>query len=143
MLPAGFVTVLGLIGLASAPLVSWTMPLTPFAPLLLILSVVVLVLGNSRCGWQPASLAAFGGLFVYLAMYVFITPLAKDTMSSMEGMSALEPSQTTMPGLTNASMFYFGLTLMVGSFGLVLWRRWRKFCRPFNPLVFLRALKQN
>lgn len=143
MLPTGFVTVLSFIGFTNPPILAWAIPLTPVAPLLLILSVVLLAIGHLRCGWQPASLVAVGGLLVYLAMYVFITPLAMDTMSGMEGMSIPETSQTTMPGLTNAPMFYVGLTLMVGSFGLVLWRRWQKICRPFNPLAYLRAMKQN
>ena len=143
MLPAGFATALALIGLAAPPLVTWATPLAPIAPPLLILSVALLVIGTLRCGWQPASLAALGGLLVYLAMYVFVTPIAMDTMGEMQGMTSAETLQTAMPGLTNAPMFYIGLTLIVVSFVLVLWRRWQKNCRPFNPLTFLRAARQN
>ncbi|MEP6896002.1 MAG: hypothetical protein ABI986_10380 [Chloroflexota bacterium] len=143
MLPAGFATVLALLGLAAPPLVAWATPFAPIAPPLLILSVAILVIGNLRCGWQPASLAALGGLLVYLAMYVFVTPVAMDVMSGMQGMTSAETSQPAMLGLTNAPMFYVGLILMVGSFGLVLWRRWQKICRPFNPLAFLGTARQN
>jgi len=143
MLPVGFATALALIGLAAPPLVAWATPLAPIAPPLLILSVALLVIGNLRCGWQPASLAALGGLLVYLAMYVLVTPVAMDAMTGMQGMIPAEISQPAMPGLTNAPMFYIGLTLMVSSFGLVFWRRWQKICHPFNPLAFLRILRQN
>ncbi len=143
MLPAGFATVLAVLGLATPPLVTWATPLTPIAPLLLILSVALLVIGNLRCGWQPASLATVGGLLVYLAMYVFVTPVATDVMTAMQGMTAAETAQPIMRGITNALMFYIGLTLMVSSFALVLWRRWQKICRPFNPLAFLSAARQN
>jgi hypothetical protein len=143
MLPAGFATVLSLVGLAAPPLVAWATPLAPIAPLLLVVSVVLLVIGDLRCGWQPASLAALGGLLIYLAMYVFVTPLASTIMNGMEGMSSAGTSHATMPGLTNAPLFYIGLTLMAASFGLVLWRRLQKICRPFDALAFLHASQQN
>lgn len=143
MLPAGFATVLAVLGLAAPPLVAWATPLAPIAPPLLILSIALLVIGNLRCGWQPASLAALGGLLVYVAMYVFVTPATIDAMTGMEGMTPAEISQPAMLGFTNAPLFYVGLTLVVGSFGLVLWRRWQKICHPFNPLTFLRIPRQN
>jgi hypothetical protein len=143
MLPAGFAAFLAVLGLAAPPLVTWAAPLTPIAPLLLILSVTLRVIGNLRCGWPPASLAALGGLLVYLAMYVFVTPAAMATMTGMQGITPPEISQPIMPGLTNAPMFYFGLALTVCSFASVFWRRWRKICRPFNLLTFLRSARQN
>lgn len=143
MLPAGFATALALLGVAAPPLTAWTAPLAPIAPTLLILSVALLVIGDLNCGWQPASLAAAGGMLVYLAMYVFVTPAAMDTMPGMQGMTSVETAQSTMPGLTNVPIFYIGLILMVGSFALVLWRRWRKVCHPFNFPTFLRAAKQD
>ena len=143
MLPAGFATALTLIGLAAPPLVGWATPLAPIAPPLLVLSVALLVIGNLRCGWQAASLAAAGGLLVYLAMYIFVMPATMDAMTGMQGMAPAETSQPAMSGLTNAPMFYIGLIMMVSSVGLVLWRRWRKICHPFNPLAFLRTIRQN
>lgn len=143
MLPAGFATVLAVLGIAAPSFVAWATPLTPIAPLLLILSVALLVIGNLRCGWQPASLAALGGLLVYLAMYVFVTSVAMDTMTGMEGMTPAETSQTAMTGLANEPMFYVGLLLMIGSLALVMWRRWQKICHPLNPRAFLRTIRQN
>ncbi len=143
MLPAGVVTALALIGVTAPPLVAWATPLAPIAPLLSILSVALLVIGNLGCGWQPASLAAGGGLLVYLSMYVFVMPQAMDAMTGMHRMTPAEPPPTTMPGLTNAPLFYIGLILMVGSLGLVVWRRWQKVCHPFNPLTFLRAIPRD
>lgn len=144
MLPAGFALVLGLVGLASPTIFAWAAPLAPIAPLLFILSVGLLVLGHSRCGWQPASIAALGGLLVYLAMYVFVVPITMDTMTGMEPMTPVDTSPTNMAdmtGLTNAPLFYAGLTLMAGSFGLVVWRRQANVCRPFNPFSFLRSTR--
>lgn len=143
MLPTGFATILALIGLAAPPLVAWAAPLSSIAPPLLIFSIVLMVIGNLRCGWQPASLAATGGLLVYLAMYVFVTPTAMDVMTGMQGMTSSGTSHSSMPGLTNVTMFYIGLILLVGSFGLVLWRRWQRICQPFDPLAFLCAIRQN
>lgn len=138
MLPVGFATALSVIGLAAPPLVAWAAPLAPVASLLFIVSVVLLVIGNARCGWQPASIAALGGLLVYFAMYVLVTPATMDAMDTMSGMESMSPAQTSsMTGLTNASLFYIGVTLMVISFALVLWRRIQRVCRPFNPFKFL------
>jgi LPXTG-motif cell wall-anchored protein len=146
MLPAGFATALSLIGLATPPIVAWAAPLAPVAPLLFILSLGLLIAGHSRCGWQPASVAAVGGLLVYLAMYVFVIPVAMDAMTGMEQMTSPDTSQAAMSGmtgLTNAPLFYAGLILLVGSFGLVVWRRRANVCRPFNPFGFLRTTRQN
>ena len=141
MLPVGFATALSIIGLAASPIVAWAAPLAPIAPLLLIVSVVLLVIGNARCGWQPASIAALGGLLVYLAMYVFVIPAAMDAMTGMEKMTPAIVS--SMAGHTNVPLFYIGLTLMAGSFVLVFWRRIQKVCRPFTPFAFLRTTQEN
>lgn len=143
MLPAGFVGFMALLGFTAPPIAAWAAPLAPIAPLLLILSVGLLVIGNLHCGWQPSSLAAVGGSLTYLAMYVFVIPPTMDAMAGMQEMTSVEAPQTMMPGLTNAPIFYVGLALMIGSLGLVLWRRWQKICRPFNPLAFLRTMRQD
>ena len=142
MLPAGFVAVVSLIGLTSPPVVAGVAPLAPVAPWLFGVSVVLLTMGHARCGWQPAGLAAVGGLLVYLAMYVLVGPVVMDAMTGMEGMIASDAAQTAMTGLTNAPLFYLGLTLMVASFGLVGWRRRRGVCHPFNPLALLRSARE-
>jgi hypothetical protein len=142
MLPGGFASALVLLGLAAPLVAAWTAPLAPIAPWLLILSVALIVIGDLRCGWQPTILAALGGLLVYLSMYVLVTPVATDTMTDMQGMVSADAAQSTMAGLTNAPMFYIGLALMIGSFALVLWRRWKKVCQPFNPVALLRATRR-
>jgi LPXTG-motif cell wall-anchored protein len=142
MLPAGFATILALLGLGASPLLALAAPLAPFAPSLLILSVAIFVFGNLRCGWQPAGLAAIGGLLVYLSMYVFVTPMAREAMTGMQGMILAQTPRSGMLGLTNAPMFYIGLLLMIASFGLVLWRRRQKICLPFSPLAMFRPTRQ-
>lgn len=143
MLPAGFATALAFLGFTAPWLVAWATPLASFAPPLFVLSVVFLVIGNLRCGWQPASLAGLGGVLIYLAMFVFVTPMTIGTTTGMPGMAPSTTSKPTMLGLTNASMFYMGLLLIAVSFGFVLWRRWRKTCSPINPLAFFRTTRPN
>ena len=155
MLPAGFVTVLSLIGLTAAPIVAWAAPLAPMAPFLFIASTALLVVGHLRCGWQPASVVAAGGLLVYLAMYVLVVPpqaspdIPSTPMPSMtQTMPSMEPTTSAdtvqvmpnRPSLTNAPLFYAGFILIVGSFGLIWQRRTTKACRPFNPLGALRSI---
>ncbi len=113
MLPAGITVMLSLVGLSIAPMAAWAAPLVPFAPFLFGLSIVFLVVGHLRCGWQPASVVALGGALVYLAMYVVVTPLADHAMTSpaMPGMTEAMPADTAIPGmagLTNAPLFYAG-----------------------------------
>src|SRR5712692_3645328 len=87
MLPAGFAAILSLGGLATPVFAAWVAPLAPFAPWLFILSIVLVTLGHSRCGWQPAGMTAAGGSAIYRAMYVFIVPLATNTMTNMGQMT--------------------------------------------------------
>ena len=133
-LPGGIIAALGLLGITatSAPIVALTAPLAPIAQPLLLISIGLLIVGHLRCGWLPALLAAIGGLLIYLAMYVLVIPFS--TMDSM--------TIGTMPGmlgLTNGSLFYAGLALLVGSFGLGWWRQRKHLCRPVHPLHLLRS----
>ncbi len=160
-LPAGFVAVLSLIGLTPAPVAAWAAPFAPVAPLLFILSTTLLAIGHSRCGWQPASVVVLGGLLVYLSMYVFVVPanaspaaqsLPMPGMPTAGATGAMPRTGPTMPtvnpqstmaamiGRTNAPLFYVGLILMAGSFGLVWWRHRLSVCRPFHPLSLLRGV---
>ena len=135
MLPAGFSVILSLGGLATPLFVAWMAPLAPIAPWLFVLSIVLVTVGHSRCGWQPASLAVAGGLLIYLAMYVFITPLASDAMTNMGQTTSIPKPAATMAGMagpTNAPLFYMGLLLLVGSYGFVWWRRRQQACQPVS-----------
>ena len=168
MLPAGFVAVMGLVGLTAAPVIAWAAPLAPIAPYLFIVSTVLLAIGHLRCGWQPASVALVGGLLVFLAMYVIVVPttMSQETtqtsipataeamagmptaapngdMSGMEQATPVSAPPLAMPGMlgrTNAPLFYVGVVLIISSFGLVWWRRWTKLCQPLNPLHELRSI---
>ncbi len=133
-LPGGIVAVLGLLGITatSAPIVALTAPLAPIAQPLLLVSIGLLIAGHLRCGWLPALLAAIGGLLIYLAMYVLVIPfptMDAMTMGTMPG----------MPGLTNGPLFYTGLALLVGSFGLGWWQQRKHICQPIHPLSLLRS----
>ena len=154
MLPAGFVTLLSLLGLTATPLLAWAAPLAPIASYLFIVSIGFLVVGHLRCRWQPASVALVGGLLVFLAMYVLVVPMASletpptprpATGEAMSGMEQATPVSTSPPamlgmlGRTNASLFYAGVVLIMSSFGLVWWRRRAQLCRLLNPLRGLRT----
>ena len=133
-LPGGIVAALGLLGItaASAPIVALAAPLAPIAQPLLLISIGLLIVGNLRCGWLPAFLAAIGGLLIYLAMYVLVIPFSvmdAMTMGTMPG----------MPGLTNGPLFYIGLAALVVSFGLSWWRQRKHICQPVHPLNLLRS----
>ena len=135
MLPTCFSVILSLGGLATPLFVPWMAPLAPIAPWLFVLSIVLVTVGHSRCGRQPASLAAAGGLLMYLAMYVFITPLASDAMTNMGQTTSIAKPAATMAGMagpTNAPLFYLGLLLLVGSYGFVWWRRRQQACQPVS-----------
>lgn len=163
MLPGGIVTALALIGITttSAPIIALATPLAPIAQPLLFMSIGILAVGHLRCGRSPTLLAAMGGLLVYLAMYVFVSPVSTRDHSAMEAMPGM-PSATAiagpeesmtgmtgdtasatpiaqMPGLTNEPLFYTGLVLLLGSFVVSGWRQRRKACQPFHPFQTLRA----
>ena len=145
MLPAGITAILSLVGLSIAPIAAWAAPLIPLAPFLFMLSIVFLVIGHLRCGWQPASVVALGGALVYLAMYVLVTPIPSNAITGtpMPGMAGGRPADIAIPGmagLTNAPLFYAGLVLIAGSFGLVWRRRKTNVCQPITPLGVLRSI---
>ena len=146
------------------PVVALAAPLTPIAQSLLLVSIGMLIAGHLRCSWLPVLLAATGGLLIYVAMYVFVTPApaidhpAMETISGMPsttstadpddgmaGMTDAAPSvklmeQTLrMPGLTNGPLFYMGLASLLSSFGLGWWRQRRNACQPLHPLRALRT----
>jgi len=108
--------------------------------------------------------AVIGGLLIYLAMYVFAVPAPLIDHAALETMPEMSPSTTVpnpddpmagmidaapdaesmaqlpgMVGLTNEPLFYTGLALLFGSFGLGWWRRRRDVCQPLHPLRAMRA----
>ena len=166
MLPGGVLSGLALLGItaASAPIAALGASLALVAQPLLLVSVGLIIAGHLRCGRSPVLLAAGGGLLLYLAMYVFVSPapamehMTMDTMPGMPSATAVAGGYTSMdgmtgdttrmatleqmpdtPGLTNESLFYAGLAMLLGSFGLSWWRQRRNVCQPLHPLRTLRA----
>jgi len=68
-----------------------------------------------------------------------------DKVDPMAGMIDAAPDAESMAqlpgmvGLTNEPLFYTGLALLFGSFGLGWWRRRRDVCQPLHPLRAMRA----
>src|SRR3990172_1903177 len=166
LLPGGVIAVFALLGISatSAPIGALAAALAPVAQPLLLISIAMLIAGHLRCGWSPIFFAVIGGLLIYLAMYVFAVPAPLIDHAALETMPEMSPSTTVpnpddpmagmidaapdaqsmaqlpgMVGLTNEPLFYTGLALLFGSFGLGWWRRRRDVCQPLHPLRAMRA----
>jgi hypothetical protein len=82
---------------------------------------------NESMPGMPSATAVAGG-------YTSMDGMTGDTTR----MATLEQMPDT-PGLTNEPLFYAGLAMLLGSFGLSWWRQRRNVCQPLHTLRTLRA----
>jgi hypothetical protein len=133
MLPGAVATMLATVGIrtTTGPVAPLARFLAPAARPLLLVATLLVVVALLRCGLAPASLAATGGVLLYLSMYVL--PTGGGAMTAMGAPAAhlsAVAARAGAPGMTNAPSFYVGLGTFLTSY---LWsgvRRHRHTCKP-------------
>jgi hypothetical protein len=123
-LPAGIAGAFGSVGLGGSGL--FARALGGAGRPLFIASALLLIAGALACSRLVASLAALGGLLLYVSMF----ELARGGGGGSGSMSTMAMNHTHRAARAEPITFYFGLGALLLSITLQIWRRRRGSCRP-------------
>ena len=123
-LPTGIAGALGSVGISGSGF--FTRALGGAARPLFIASAILLIAGALACSRLVVTLATVGGTLLYLSMFEF----AHGARGAGNSMSTIAMNHASGAVRADSITFYAGLSALLLSITLQLWRRRRGACHP-------------